>query len=90
MPLETFGLILMVLGGVGVFLCFLWLLFVQFHSSLLWGTVCVFMPVAMIAWLAIYWDEGKQPFGYTVVFALLLFGGSAMSGIPLGFHLPSL
>ncbi len=88
--METLGIVLLGLGGIGAFLCGLWLLFLQFQSSVIWGIVCVFLPLASLAWIVVYWDEGKQPFLYGVAFALLLLGGSALSGVPLRFDLPSL
>lgn len=77
---EILGLILMGIGGLGAILCGLWLLILQFQSSILWGLACLIVPFASLIWLAIYWDDGKHPFLYSVLCVAVMFGGAMMSG----------
>ncbi len=83
--MEILGSILMVVGGLGALACGIWMLILQFQSSILWGLACIFVPFVALIWLAIYWEDGKYPFLYALGFYVLLFGGSYMAGqeVPL-------
>ena len=78
--METLGMIIMVIGAIGLFGCSLWMLVLQFQTSILWGLGCIFIPFVALIWLVLNWDEGKMPFLFSLVFGAIMIGGMFMSG----------
>jgi hypothetical protein len=62
--------ILTTLGLIIVFVGWIWLLFLAFQVSALWGFGCLFPPVLLI-FVINYWDDVKQP-------ALIVVGGNVL------------
>lgn len=71
----------MVVLGIGLLIsivCGLWMLVLQFQTSILWGLGCLVIPFVSLIWLIMYWDAGKKPFLISLVGVLLTIGGLFM------------
>lgn len=78
--METLGMILSGIGMIGIVVGGLWMLLEQFNTSILWGLACLFIPLVSLFWLALYWDEGKTPFGISALSLAMFLGGMVLSG----------
>jgi hypothetical protein len=65
---------LVVLAGLIVCgLSILWLLFIAYEESVLWGLACLCLPLVMLIFVALHWRKARWPFvcylgGFAVVF----------------------
>lgn len=78
--MELIGMILQWAGIIGLFVTALWLLILQFQTSIFWGLACIFIPFVSLIWLILHWEDGKMPFLYSLLFAVVFFGGMFMGG----------
>ncbi len=77
---EIVGNILLGIGFIGAVICALWMLILQFQTSIFWGLACLFIPLVALLWLVMYWEDGKYPFLYSLGFLVLIFAGTFMAG----------
>lgn len=68
------GLILAVIGG-------LWLLVEAFRTSIVWGLVCLFLPIVQIGFVIAHWDRAWKPFMVNVVGSLII-ASQLLSAMP--------
>jgi hypothetical protein len=50
------------LGDLLVLIGTIWMLFVAFQESILWGIGCLLIPLVVIVFTIQYWNEAKKPF----------------------------
>ena len=63
------GAIFLGIGGI-------WLLFVSFSESVLWGLGCIFLFPVQIIFVIAHWNEAKKPLGVQGIgFVLSVVGG---------------
>lgn len=78
--MELLGSILLGVGLIAGFICGIWMLILQFQTSIFWGLGCLFIPFVALIWLVMYWEEGKYPFLYSLGAIALIFAGAFLSG----------
>lgn len=78
--MDVIGMILQWAGIIGMIVTGLWLLILQFQTSILWGLACIFVPFVALIWLVLNWEDGKVPFLFSLLFGALFIGGTFMIG----------
>lgn len=78
--MEILSIILLVTGLIVGFICGIWMLILQFQTSIFWGLGCLLIPFVALIWLVMYWEEGKYPFLYSLGAIGLIFAGAFFSG----------
>ena len=73
------GGLLMAVGGLGLLVTGLWMLVLQFKTSILWGLGCLIIPLVSLVWLVMHWEVGKRPFLFSLVAAVVFGIGAALS-----------
>ena len=63
------GYIILVLGG-------LWMLFVIFQTSVVWGILSILVPFVSLLFVIMHWDETKRPFLVQIVGLVLIYFGA--------------
>lgn len=63
------GYIILVLGG-------LWMLFVIFQTSVVWGILSILVPFVSLLFVIMHWDDTKRPFLVQVVGLVLIYFGA--------------
>lgn len=73
------GYIIVVLGG-------LWMLFVIFQTSVVWGILSILVPFVSLLFVIMHWDDTKRPFLVQIVGLVLIYLGAdaAMDSSGLG------
>ena len=61
------GLILSLVGWI-------WILFLAFKESLVWGFCSLFIPVVGLVFVFMHWQECKKPFGIYVAGVIFYIG----------------
>jgi len=77
--LEIVASFLLIVGIVGVIACGFVFLIRQFQTSILWGLGCLLIPFVSLIWLVMYWQEGKTPFLYSIMFTGIILVGVAIT-----------
>ena len=67
--LLLIGYIILVLGG-------LWMLFVIFQTSVVWGILSILVPFVSLLFVIMHWDDTKRPFLVQVVGLVLIYFGA--------------
>ncbi|MEZ5521967.1 MAG: hypothetical protein R3F08_10915 [Dokdonella sp.] len=63
------GYIILVLGG-------LWMLFVIFQTSVVWGILSILVPFVSLLFVIMHWDDTKRPFLVQIVGLVLIYFGA--------------
>jgi hypothetical protein len=54
---------LLVVGGYGAIIVGgIWLLVKAFTESIVWGLLCLFIPIAGLIFVITHWEDAKSPF----------------------------
>ncbi|MBS1953814.1 MAG: hypothetical protein JST89_06510 [Cyanobacteria bacterium SZAS-4] len=77
--MEIVGLILILLGGIGMFVSGIWLIICSFKKSVIWGLCYLFVPFASIAYVAVDWNRAMKPFLISVVSLVVVVTGALIS-----------
>lgn len=75
--MEILGLLLVIVGGIGCFIGWIWILLVAFQESILWGLGC-FIPIIALIFVVTHWEEAGKPFLIQIVSSVLLYAGMYM------------
>ncbi len=78
--MEMMGTILMLIGGIGMFVGGIWLLIVAFQESILWGLGCLFVPFVGLIFVVMHWENAAKPFLVQIVFLVPYLAGLFMAG----------
>ncbi len=68
-----------VVGGLGIVISAvggIWFLVAAFKVSVLWGLLCLFVPLAQIVFLITHWKEVRKPFAICLLSMGLLFAAA--------------
>lgn len=78
--------ITVILIGAALILCAIasiWFLVVAFKENVLWGLAILFLPIAGLIFLIIYWEDVRLPFLLNLIgcilMAMAIFGGLSMT-----------
>ena len=86
--METLGLILMVVGGIGSLVTFIIILIAAFKDNIWWGLGSLFCGIPWLIFSIMNFAEVKKPFLINIGCSILYFIGasmaaaSALSGMP--------
>ena len=50
------------IGYATLFIAWVWVIGAATSKSIVWGVLCLFVPVATIAFAVVYWNIAKKPF----------------------------
>ncbi len=69
------GTLLLGLGGIMLFIGWIWLVIEAFKVNILWGIGCILLPIIDLIFAIIHWEVAKKPFGiYLTGFILVVLG----------------
>lgn len=54
--------LLIILGYFGLLVTGIWLLYLAFQESVIWGVVCLCIPAVSLIFVITHWEESKAPF----------------------------
>jgi|AP45_3_1055517.scaffolds.fasta_scaffold38449_2 hypothetical protein len=74
------GLVLLVVGIV-LIVCNIWILVECFSESILWGVLSLFFPIVMWIFVIMHWDRTKTPALLTLLSIPLMLVGSFIMGM---------
>jgi len=79
--MHSVGLAILILGWVLGLLGTLWVIVLAWQRSVLWGLVCLLVPIVQLVYIVAHWKEAKegfflQIFGFTLVIIATLMGVS--------------
>ncbi|CAA6676736.1 MULTISPECIES: hypothetical protein [unclassified Lentimonas] len=73
--MEMLAPVLLILGGVIVFVGAIWFLIESFRESILWGLGCLIFAPVQLVFLILHWGVAKKPFGLQLLgFAIMFLG----------------
>ena len=76
------GTLLVILGGIAMFVGGIWLLVEAFKESILWGLGSIFIPFVSLVFVIMHWDVSKTPFLIQIGGLVLLIAGVVITGPP--------
>ena len=76
------GTLLVILGGIAMFVGGIWLLVEAFKESVLWGLGSIFIPFVSLVFVIMHWDVSKTPFLIQIGGLVLLIAGVVITGPP--------
>lgn len=81
--MEAIGGVLVLAGGISIFIGCIMILIEAFKKSILWGLGTVFIAIVGLIFIVVHWDVAKR--GFLVAFGgwLMAIIGMALSGMPL-------
>ena len=74
------GTLLVILGGIAMFVGGIWLLVEAFKESVLWGLGSIFIPFVSLVFVIMHWDVSKTPFLIWIGGLVLTIAGAVISG----------
>jgi hypothetical protein len=76
--MEIVGGILMCIGAalIGA----VWFIVTVFREDVVWGIICLIVPIAGLAFVVKHWDEAKRPFLIKIAGLAMIFLGSDLAG----------
>ncbi len=78
---HTAAWILLVAGWLLTFLGSLWIIVLAWQRSVLWGVICVLVPIVQIVYVAMHVKESKQAF-FLQIAGLILVVLASLAGVP--------
>jgi len=78
--MEALGMILLAIGGIGMFVSGIWLLVVAFQESIWWGLGCILVPFVALIFVAMHWDKAGKPFLVQLACLVPYLAGLFMAG----------
>lgn len=71
---------LLVIGGLVSLAGGIWLIVVAFQESVLWGLGSLIVPLVVLVFTAMHWDEARTPFLVSLGGTVLMIAGVAILG----------
>jgi hypothetical protein len=78
---HTLGWVLLALGCLLAFLGNLWIIILGWQRNILWGLVCLLVPITQLVYVAAHWKESKEAF-FLLVSGLAMVILAALAGVP--------
>lgn len=78
--LQAIGWTLFLIGWLLALLGGIWIIVLGWQRNILWGLVCLFVPITQIIYIAAHWKESRYPFCLQVV-GLVLIVLAALTGV---------
>ena len=74
------GMVLIVLGYIVMAVGGIWILVLAFQDSVLWGILCLCVPLASLVFVATHFEDTKKPFFIWLAGLPIYILGAVMSG----------
>ena len=84
--MAVFSVILVIIGVVFEIIAWLWILGLAFGRSIVWGIICIFLPIASLVIIINDWTRAKGAVGLHVAAVFLVLGGAYLSSLSVGAH----